>query len=133
MKLSVISKNLLAVLALLLATAAFAGTKSSLELSDAVTVAGHQLAPGSYQIKWDGAGPNVDLNILSKGKVVATVPAHVVQQDKAGSYDTYRTTKTSDGGLSLTEIRFAGKKYSLAVGDETTAAQKDSNSKTSSN
>ncbi len=133
MKLSLISKKLLPALALLLATAAFAATKSSLELSDPVTVSGHQLAPGQYQIKWEGAGPNIDLNILSKGKVVATVPARVVQQDRSGANDTYRTSKSNDGGLSLTEIHFAGKKYSLAFGDEAATAQKDGKSNTSSN
>jgi hypothetical protein len=134
MKLSLISKKLLPALALLLATAAFAATKSSLELSDPVTVGGHQLAPGEYQIKWEGAGPNIDLNILSKGKVVATVPAHVVPQDRAGANDTYRTSKGGDGSLSLTEIHFAGKKYSLSLSDDaTTATQKDSKSNSSSN
>jgi hypothetical protein len=129
MKLSLISK-LLPGLVLLLATAAFAANKSSLELSDPVSVSGHQLAPGSYQLKWDGAGPGVELNILSRGKVVATVPAQVVQQDRADRDDTYRTHKNDDGSLSLVQIHFAGKKYSLSLGDESaaTAPQKTGNS-----
>ena len=125
MKLSMFSKSLLPGLVLLLATSAFAASKGSLVLDEAVTVSGHQLTPGEYQLRWDGAGPNVQLNILSKGKLVATVPAQVVER------------KQADGTLSLTQIKFGGKKYALALGDQaattTPAPQKDSGSSTSNN
>jgi len=132
-KLSLISRKLLPGLVLLLAVAAFAANKSSLELSDAVSVGGHQLAPGQYQLKWDGAGPNVDLNILSKGKVVATVPAQMVPQSRSEAYDAYRTKKNNDGSLSLTQILFAGKKYSLSVGNESAATTAPAASQTTTN
>jgi len=137
MKLSMFSKSLLPGLVLLLATSAFAASKGSLVLDEAVTVSGHQLTPGEYQLRWDGAGPNVQLNILSKGKLVATVPAQVVERKHAGANDAYNTGKKSDGTLSLTQIKFGGKKYALALGDQaattTPAPQKDSGSSTSNN
>lgn len=129
MQLSMICKKLLPAFALLLATTAFAANKASLELTDPVTVNGHKLAAGQYQLQWDGAGPSVDLNILSRGKVVATVPARLVEQAKADRDDRYRMVKNDDGTVSLTEIHFSGKKYSLALGDESaTAATSTANS-----
>ena len=82
MKLSMISKSLLPGLALLLATSAFAankGNKGSFEVFDPLTVSGHQLAPGQYKLAWDGTGSNVELMILSQGKLVATVPARLIE------------------------------------------------------
>lgn len=133
MKLLVISKKVLPGLALLVATTAFAANKASLELSDPVSVSGHQLAAGQYQLKWDGTGSNVELNIVSKGKVVATVPARVVELTRPDRDDRYRMVKNDDGTTSLTEIHFSGKKYSLALGEDSAAAAstpKDSNSQT---
>jgi hypothetical protein len=133
MKLSTIVGRLLPVLILLLATSAFAANKGSLVVLDApVTVSGHQLTPGEYQLKWEGAAPTVELSILSKGKVVATVPAHIVDRPNANPYDSYSTDKNSDGTLSLTQIKFGGKKYVLALGDEA-AAKKEGSASGNSN
>ena len=41
-------------------------------------VNGKQLGAGDYTVKWDGNGPNVEVNILQGKNVVATVPAHMV-------------------------------------------------------
>ena len=66
---SKIYKGLLLGLALLLATSVFAATnKGSMQVTDPLTVNGKQLPAGDYTVKWDGAGPNVELNILS-GKI----------------------------------------------------------------
>ena len=132
MQLSMIFKKLLPAVALLLATSAFAANKASLELTDPVTVNGHKLAAGQYQLQWDGTGSNVELNILSRGKVVATVPARVVEQPKADRDDRYRMVKNDDGTVSLTEIHFSGKKYSLALGEESAAAAAASTTKDTS-
>src|SRR5260370_42182316 len=79
MKLSMIFRKLLPGLALLLATAAFAANTGSFNAYEPITVSGHQLAPGEYQLKWDGAGPSVDVSLLSRGKLVATVPARLLE------------------------------------------------------
>ena len=75
MSVSKISKGLLLGMALLLATSGFAANKGTLQVNDPVTVNGKQLGAGEYTVKWDGAGPNVELNILRGKNVVATVPA----------------------------------------------------------
>lgn len=122
MKLSMISKKVLPALALLLATSAFAANKGSFKVDEPVTVSGHQLPPGEYQLRWDGTGPSVELSILSQGKLVATVPASLVEMSRA-DYSATHLHKNNDGTQSLTEIDFAGKKYSLAFGDESAATE----------
>lgn len=122
MKRSTISKSLLLGMALLLATGAFAANKGSLQVQDPVTVIGKQLPAGDYQLKWDGKGPNVELSILKGNKVVATLPARLVDMNQSAASDASVIRKNADGSRSLSEIRFSGKKYALAIGEEAATA-----------
>ncbi|HEX3354472.1 MAG: hypothetical protein ACRD3H_06060 [Terriglobales bacterium] len=126
---SKISKGLLLGLALLLATSVFAANKGSLQVSDPVTVNGKQIQPGDYTVKWDGNGPNVELNILRGKDVVATVPARMVDLARTPDRNSALTSINSDGHKSLTEIRLSGKKYALAIGSETAKAEPGGTSK----
>ena len=123
MKSSKLSKGLLLGLALLLATSAFAANKGSLQVSDAVTVSGKQLARGEYTVKWEGNGPNVELNILQGKKVVATMPARLIDLNRSADGNSAVVRKNDDGSRTLAEIRFAGKKYALALGNESAKAE----------
>ncbi|HTE87356.1 MAG TPA: hypothetical protein VK639_00220 [Terriglobales bacterium] len=122
MKFSNTSKGLLLGLALLLATSAFAANKGSLQVSDTVNVSGKSLAAGEYNVKWEGNGPNVELNILQGKKVVATIPARLIDLDRSAPGNTSVVKRNEDGSKTLSEIRFAGKKYALALGDESAKA-----------
>jgi hypothetical protein len=122
MRSSRISKGLLLGLALLLATSAFAANKGSLKVSDPVTVSGKSLAAGEYTVKWEGNGPNVELNFLQGNKVVATTSARMIDLDRSAYSDTSVVRRNDDGSRTLSEIRFAGKKYALALGDEAAKA-----------
>ena len=126
MNVSKISKTLLPGLALLLATSAFAankGNKGSIELDQPTTVSGHQLAPGEYKLTWDGTGTNVKLMVLSHGKLVATVPARLIELSRPEPADATELSANGDGSQSLTKIDFGGKKYALAFGDEATMTE----------
>lgn len=129
MKLSTISKSVLPGLALLLATGAFAAnnaSKGSFNVFDPVTVNGHQLAPGQYKLTWTGTGSDVELMILSQGKVVATLPARLIELGQAGHDNATESHKNDDGSQSLTQIDFAGKKYALVLGMESAATDSTS-------
>ena len=124
-----ISKTTLYALALLLATSAFAANKQnkgSLELDKPATIGGHQLASGKYKLTWDGTGPNVDLMIKSYGKLVATVPAHLIELSHPERNDTFEWQTNDDGGQTLTSIEFGGKRYALAFGDAATMTESES-------
>ena len=130
MKFANVSKGLLLGLALLLATSAFAASnRGSIELLDPVTVSGKQLPAGEYSVKWDGSGPNVELNILKGNKVVATTPARLIDLSQKPSSDSAIVQQNGDGSKSLSEIHFGGKKYALAIGNESASMDGSGSSK----
>jgi hypothetical protein len=131
MKFQNISKGLLLGLALVLATGAFAATanKGSVQLMDSVTISGKQLPAGSYQVKWDGSGPNVEVSFLQKNQVVATTSAHMVDLNQKQDNDTAVVKNNADGSKVLAQIRFSGKKFALAIGDETASMEGAGSSK----
>ncbi len=129
MKFATVSKSLVLGLAVLLASTAFAATKASLQLSSPVLVNGTKLKPGDYKIQWEGAGPNVELSILQGKKVVATVPAHVVELQVAASSDAAVTRQNASGPNTLAGVRFQGKKTALELGDSSDNMQGGGSSK----
>jgi hypothetical protein len=129
MNVSKISKGLLLGLALLLATSGFAANKGSLQVDNPVTINGKPLAAGEYTVKWDGAGPNVELNILKGKNVVATVPARMLDLEQSPVRDSIITSVNSEGHKSVNEIRFSGKKYAFAVNAESAKAESSGTNK----
>ena len=115
MKLNHLAKTVVLGLAVLLASSAFASNKGSLQVREAVEVNGQQLAPGDYQLRWDGTGANVEVSFMQGKKEVAKASAKVVALDKASNYDS-AVVDHSSGKASVSEIRFAGKKCVLAIG-----------------
>jgi len=118
-----VSKNLVLGLAVLLASSAFASNanKGSLQLSDAASIGGTQLKAGDYEVKWDGDGANVQLSVLKGKKVVATVPAHMIDLPNKAAGDSAVVKKNADGTESVAEIRFGGKNKALAIGNDSSA------------
>lgn len=125
MKVSRTSKIMILALALLLATSALAGDthKGSVQFFNPVQLNGKQLAAGVYQVKWEGSGSNVEMSILQSGKVLATAPAQVIELNQKPSADAALINNNADGSRSISEIRFGGKKYALALGRETAQDQ----------
>jgi hypothetical protein len=126
MKVSRISKGLLLGAAMLMATDALAANKGSLKIYEPVTVNGTKLAVGDYQVKWEGTGPNVELNIIKSNRVIATVPVRLVELSRPERDSASVTRKVEDGTTSLTEIRFSGKKYELSIGQEAASVESGS-------
>lgn len=131
MKLTRISFPFIAA-ALVLAAATFAGeaNKATLRLQEKVTVEGKQLNPGTYKLEWDGAGPDVQVNILRGKETVATVPARLVEQATRNAQDAYGTNAEADGSRSLTSIYVGGRNFTLQL-QGTEAAQHSSSQQNS--
>ena len=115
MKLNNLAKFVVLGLAVLLATGAFASNKGTLNVQEAVQVNGQQLPAGEYQIRWDGTGSNVELSIMRGKKEVAKASAKVVELESASPYDSAVIDRSN--GASLAQVRFAGKKFALAIGE----------------
>jgi hypothetical protein len=116
------SKSLFLGLALLLATSAFAANKGSLQIQEPTSVNGTKLAPGDYKLEWDGNGPSVELSIMQGKKVIAKVPAHVVDLSRPAQNDAAVVKNSEDGTKTLSEVRLSGKKFAFAVGEEAAKA-----------
>jgi len=117
--------------ALLLSSAAVAGdsNKASIQLYEKINVEGKALNPGRYTITWDGAGPNVQVNVLQGKQTVATFPAHLTEQATRNTEDAYGSSAETDGSRTLTAIYPSGKRFSLEI--EQNAASQPSTSPSS--
>jgi len=97
------SKSVFLVLFLLAATAlTFAApNKTSITFSESVTVAGTTLAPGEYQVEWNGTAPDVQVTFWRYKNKVITVPA---QLQAAGHRPNAFTIRPDSGANILVEI-----------------------------
>jgi hypothetical protein len=128
MKLNNLAKTVVLGLAVLLASSAFASNKGSLQVREPLEVNGQQLAPGEYQLRWDGTGSDVEVSFMQGKKEVAKASAKVVELDKASDYDAAVVDHAS-GKATVSQVRFAGKKYALAIGATEKAEMSGSSSK----
>jgi hypothetical protein len=78
---------------------------------EGVHLAGQFLPKGSYQATWNGPGPDAQIQILQKGKVIATVNARVANLLDVSPQS--RVDTASDGSLSVLAIQFKGKTFAL--------------------
>jgi hypothetical protein len=102
---------LLSVLALLSPLSVFARDKNqhSVDIPSTLQVGDTQLKPGNYKVKWDGAGPDVQVTFLRDGKTVATVPATLKTNDDVA----YDDIVTDSDNKTLSEIDFHRDKEAL--------------------
>jgi len=115
MKLNHLAKTVVLGLAVLLASSAFASNKGTLQVRQAIEVNGQQLAAGDYELRWDGMGSNVEVSFMQGKKEVAKATARVIELDKAADYNS-AVIDHSNGKAAVSEVRFAGKRYALALG-----------------
>ena len=126
---STFSKQLVLGAALLLATSAFAANKGAVTVSSPVQVGGKQIAAGKYDVQWEGTGPSVEASIMKGKKVVATVPARVVELNQSSSMDSAVIRNNDDGSRSLAQARFSGKKLALEFGEQGASSASGASSK----
>jgi hypothetical protein len=125
MKLNRVAKTVVLGLAVLLASSAFASNKGSVQVRELVEVNGQQLTPGDYQLRWDGTGANVEVSFMQGKKEIAKTSAKVVNLETASPYDATIVDHAS-GKATVSEVRFAGKKYALAIGSTDKAEMSNS-------
>jgi hypothetical protein len=99
-----------------LTTWGFAAEKANVRLAQTVDVSGKTLTDGSYTVTWEGTGPSVELQFMQGKKVVATVPAQIVNIEKANNANSVVTRDEGNGKAALTQILLSGRKYALHIG-----------------
>jgi hypothetical protein len=109
---------LLSMLALFSSVSALARDKNqhSVQIPDTLQVGGTQLKPGTYQVEWQGTGPEIQVNFVRDGKTVATVPGTLKTNDAKVPQDDIVTDTTGANTKTLTEIDFGRDKESLVFG-----------------
>ena len=120
MKSSQFFKLLLVCFAVALATSAFAANgiqKGNFQVSEPVQVNGTQLPAGEYVAKWEGTGESVKVEISHNGKVLATVPAKVVDLTAKADQNASEVSEVN-GRRELNALRFSGKKVQLELGSQ---------------
>lgn len=133
MKSSKIRGGVVLAMAVLLSTAAFAGSKpGSLYLSEATQLNGKQMPAGTYQVRWEGSGPAVQVSVLRGKKVIASAPAKVERVTSTPDRGA-AVIDTAGGGRTLVEARFAGKNYKLVFPSPEAQAQNMHNGSNQSN
>ena len=81
-------------------------TSTSVTFMEPVKIAGMELEPGKYRLKWDSAaGPEVQVSFLKNNKTIATVPARIVAQENIYDSPTVETIAEGDNSRVLQEIR----------------------------
>jgi hypothetical protein len=123
MKFATVTKSLVVGLALTLASSAFAASKANLTLNNPTSINGTSLKAGDYKLLWDGSGPNVEVSIMQGKKVVAKVPAKVVDLNQSSASDAALLKQNSDGTTTLAGVRFQGKKFALELGEASDGMQ----------
>jgi hypothetical protein len=113
--LNTLAKTIVLGVAVLLASTAFAANKGTMQVRESVEVNGQQLPAGVYQLRWDGTGSAVEVRFMQGKKEVAKTTAKLVSLDQASDYDPAVIDRAS-GKAAVSQVRFAGKKYSLAIG-----------------
>jgi hypothetical protein len=126
MKLNNLAKFVVLGLAVLLATGAFASNKGTINVQETLQVNGQQLPAGDYQVRWEGSGPDVQVTFLQGRKEVAKTSARVVELQEKSPYDSALVDRSN--GASLAQVRFAGKKFALAIGGSGASAMSASSS-----
>ncbi len=129
MKSSLFSKFMMLTLAL--ATSAFAAKdiyKGTFRISEPTQVNGKQLPAGDYVAKWEGTGPGVQVDIISDGKVLMTVPAQFVNLEEKASANTSEVHTAASGSKELSIVRFSGKKYALSLSGQPQAGMESGDS-----
>jgi len=123
MKFATVTKSLVVGLALTLASSAFAASKANLTLNNPTSINGTSLKAGEYKLQWDGNGPNVEVSIMQGKRVVAKVPAKVVDLNQSSANDAALLKQNSDGSTTLAGVRFQGKKFALELGEASDGMQ----------
>ncbi len=105
----------LSTLTLLFPLGALARDKSehSLNFSNPVQVGNTQLAPGKYEVEWQGDGPTVQVSFMQYGKTVTTTPGTLKTNDEQVKQDEFLTNGSGGKTPVLTEIDFGHQREAL--------------------
>ena len=102
--------------ALMIATSAFAGSRSVF-ISTGTTLAGTEIPKGQYDMVWkqNGSPDSYSIKVRQGGKVLAKGTAKMVDRGAPADRDQVVTKLDDNGGRTIEEIHFRGKSTVLVI------------------
>lgn len=112
--------SLLAAVALAFSLAALAKDTQSgnFTVDTTVEVGATQLAPGTYRAEWSGPANAVKIDIIQKGKTVATTDGQIKSLQKPSPYDAVIVKPAANNQKTIGEIDFNHRTEALVIGGE---------------
>jgi hypothetical protein len=107
-------------LAMGLSTAAFAANKNqgNFTLTDSVRLGSTDLKAGQYKAEWTPQSGNaVKVDILQRGKVVASTSGTLKSLDQPSPYDAVVTKPLDANTKAVDEIDFSNRREALVIGE----------------
>jgi hypothetical protein len=84
------------------------------QVASPMFVAGNELQPGDYTIKWETtSATEATVTFITNGKVATKVPAKCSVLEQKNDRNSLRTGQDSTGRNALKQIQFAGKKFKI--------------------
>jgi hypothetical protein len=81
--------------------------------TSAMFVAGTEIQPGEYTVRWESTSPEATVTFSRDGKPAVTVKGKIVQSDKKFEGNSSSIGEDSSGRKAVKELRPKGKKYSI--------------------
>jgi hypothetical protein len=76
-------------------------------------IAGNEIKPGSYSVKWESKGSEAIVVFVDHGKQAAKMPAKLIGVDQKTDFDKVTISKDSAGHEAVKDIQFEGKKAKI--------------------
>jgi len=103
--------------ALILCAAGFAKDSNSgnFNLAQPAKVGSTVLQPGHYKAEWTGPNDSLKINILQRGKTVATAEGRIKELPEKSPYDAVSVKTQADNSTKIDEIDFSNRSEALII------------------
>ncbi len=112
-----INKTVIMVVALLILLAAVPAMavegSARFTLSEKMTCAGTDIKAGIYDVKYKSNSPEVTVNFMVEGKIIATVQGKIEELDKKNDFSSVLIGKDGSGRLVINGLQIGGKKIRI--------------------
>lgn len=82
-------------------------------VADTLSVAGSQLKPGAYEVKWESSSTEASVTFMSQGKAVLKVQGKLEELNEKNDENSLLIMKDPSGKPVLKGLQFSGKKIRI--------------------
>ncbi|HYA23998.1 MAG TPA: hypothetical protein VEF05_07545 [Terriglobales bacterium] len=91
--------------------------QGTMKLMEPARIGSTELQPGTYQVEWNGAGPQVEVNVMHHKNTVATTTGTLKTNDPAATQDAVvlQPAAGNSSVMQIAEIDFGSHKEALVI------------------